>query len=126
SHCVPFLLLVTLRSRSSMPVQPSGTITFLFTDIEGSTSRWERERDAMSCALRRHEQIIHGAIAEYGGWVFKTVGDAFCVAFSTAREGLAAAISAQCTLLAEEWELASGPIRVRMALHAGTAEERNQ
>ena len=60
---------------------PTGTVTFLFTDIEGSTKLWERHPEAMQAALARHDEILRGAIEQRGGYVFKTVGDAFCCAF---------------------------------------------
>jgi predicted ATPase/class 3 adenylate cyclase len=101
---------------------PTGTITFLFTDIEGSTRMWEQDSEAMSEALARHDEILRDAIEEHGGFVFKTVGDAFCAAFPTAPDALEAALSAQRTLFAEEWG-EPGPLRVRMALHTGVAQE---
>ena len=63
---------------------PTGTVTFLFTDIEGSTSRWEHHPDTMKAALARHHALLHQASAAHGGRVFQIVGDAFCVAFVTA------------------------------------------
>ena len=60
---------------------PTGTVTFLFTDIEGSTQRWESHREAMKAAVARHEQLVSDAIKQHGGYVFKTMGDAFCAAF---------------------------------------------
>ena len=59
---------------------PTGTVTFLFTDIEGSTKLWERHPSAMHTALARHDEILQRAIGSRGGYVFKTVGDAFCAA----------------------------------------------
>src|SRR5215210_8847879 len=106
-----------------MVAPPSGTVTFLFTDIEGSTRMWEREARAMRSALARHDEILKEAIETNGGFVFKTIGDAFCAAFSNVSDALEAAISAQRALLAEEWDEES-LIRVRMTLHAGAAEER--
>jgi class 3 adenylate cyclase len=103
---------------------PSGTVTLLFTDVEGSTQLWDSERDAMGAALRRHDEILRGAIEQVGGYVFKTAGDSFCAAFSSARAGLDAALSGQQVLAAEEWQT-SRPIVVRMALHAGVCEERD-
>jgi predicted ATPase/class 3 adenylate cyclase/Tfp pilus assembly protein PilF len=102
---------------------PTGTVTFLFTDIEGSTKLWEDDAPAMQAALVRHDEILKGALEERDGYVFKTVGDAFCCAFPTAPEALDAAIETQRRLLSEAWK-ESGPIRVRMALHTGAAEER--
>jgi class 3 adenylate cyclase len=107
-----------------MSSPPTGTVTFLFTDIEGSTKMWERSPQAMHRALARHDEILRDAIEEQKGYVFKTVGDAFCAAFPTAPDALEAALSAQRTLFADEWPQ-TGPLRVRMALHTGAAEERD-
>ena len=107
-----------------MPRPPTGTVTFLFTDIEGSTKLWERHPAAMQTALARHDEILRNAIEERGGYVFKTVGDAFCAAFATAPDALEAALVAQRTLLSGEWE-ENWPLRVRMAMHMGAAEERD-
>jgi class 3 adenylate cyclase len=103
---------------------PSGTVTLLFTDVEGSTRLWDAERDAMAAALRRHDQIVRDSIEQAGGYVFKTAGDSFCAAFPGARAGLDAALAAQRSLAAESWPT-SRPIVVRMALHAGVSEERD-
>src|SRR3954453_10958254 len=99
-----------------MPTPPSGTITFLFTDIEGSTRLWEQHPRAMQTALALHDTLLREAIEEQGGYVFKTVGDAFCAAFPTAPEALAAALAAQRALRAADWG-AVETIRARMALH---------
>jgi class 3 adenylate cyclase len=103
---------------------PSGTVTLLFTDVEGSTALWDAERDAMAAALRQHDEIMRGAIAQAGGYVFKTAGDSFCAAFSAARTGLDAALTAQRNLAAQSWPT-SRPIVVRMGLHSGVCEERD-
>jgi predicted ATPase/class 3 adenylate cyclase len=103
---------------------PTGTVTFLFTDIEGSTKLWERHPAAMQTALARHDEILRDAIEERGGYVFKTVGDAFCCAFPTPPDALEAALETQRRLLSSEWEQ-TGPLTVRMALHMGVAEERD-
>src|SRR3712207_2804509 len=108
-----------------MPDLPTGTVTFLFTDIEGSTTRWEQHQDAMQVALARHDAILRQAIEGHGGVVFKTVGDAFYTAFATAPDALAAALGAQRALHTEAWDEQLGPVRVRMALHTGTAEQRD-
>lgn len=102
----------------------TGEITFLFTDVEGSTSLWERKPTAMSEALSRHDEILRTAIEAHNGHVFKTVGDAFHATFSAAPDALEAALEAQRALLHEAWDL-TGPLRVRMALHTGAAEERD-
>jgi predicted ATPase/class 3 adenylate cyclase len=107
-----------------MPDPPTGTVTFLFTDIEGSTRMWERDVGAMRVALARHDEILTRTIQERGGFVFKTGGDAFFVAFPAASGALEAALEAQRELLAEEWK-ETGPLKVRMALHTGAAEERD-
>src|SRR5215211_5203556 len=102
---------------------PTGTVTFLFTDVEGSTKLWERYPEAMQAAIARHDEILSEVMDSSGGYVFKAVGDAFCVAFSSASHALEAAHAAQRALLSEDWE-EPGPLRVRMALHTGTADER--
>ncbi len=99
---------------------PSGTITFLFTDIAGSTRLWEQHAQAMPAAIERHNDILAAAITTHGGTVFKLVGDAVCAAFASAPEALAAGLVAQRALVAEHWGT-TGPLRVRMALHTGTA-----
>ena len=99
---------------------PSGTVTFLFTDIEGSTELWERDRAAMAAAVARQLVVLDTAIQTHGGVHFKTVGDAVQVAFSTAPAAVASSLAAQRALLAEDWG-AVGPLRIRMALHAGEA-----
>jgi predicted ATPase/class 3 adenylate cyclase len=103
---------------------PTGTVTFLFTDVEGSTKLWERHTETMRTALARHDEILRRAIEVHGGHVFKTVGDAFCATFSTAFDALESALAAQRALLSEPWQTEIGALRARMALHTGTAEER--
>ena len=107
---------------SALP--PSGTVTFLFSDVEGSTERWARDRSAMQSALRLHDRLIRAAIAEHGGYVFKTIGDAFCAAFATPESAAAAALSAQRLLDGADFSSVDG-VRVRMALDTGTADERD-
>ena len=101
----------------------SESITFLFTDIEGSTQLWEQHPETMKLALARHDAILRGAMETHGGHVFKTVGDAFYAAFASAPQALAAALEAQRALHAENW--GEAPIRVRIALYTGAAEARN-
>ncbi|MBV8344981.1 MAG: adenylate/guanylate cyclase domain-containing protein [Candidatus Eremiobacteraeota bacterium] len=103
---------------------PTGTVTLLFTDIEGSTQHWEEQRVAMPQALRRHDELLRTTIEAHGGRVFKTVGDAFCAAFSRASDAIAAAADAQRALAAEDWS-AVGGLAVRMALHTGATDERD-
>jgi predicted ATPase/class 3 adenylate cyclase len=102
---------------------PTGIVTFLFTDIEGSTKLWERHPEAMQTALALQDEILRGATEQHGGYVFKTVGDAFCCAFPITPDALEATLEAQRRLLFSEWK-ETGPLRVRMALHMGAAEER--
>jgi predicted ATPase/class 3 adenylate cyclase len=100
---------------------PTGTVTFLYSDIEGSATLWEREPDQMRAACARHDEIMHTSIAGHGGRVFKVIGDAFQAAFSITRQALAAGLAAQRALSAEAWPTSS-PIRVRIGLHVGPAE----
>jgi predicted ATPase/class 3 adenylate cyclase len=111
-------------ARAIVTPLPTGTVTFLFTDIESSTQLWERHKQAMSAALPRHDAILREVVTAHGGAIFKKVGDAVCAAFPTASDALAAALDAQRALAGEGWG-ATGPLRVRMALHSGTAEERD-
>lgn len=103
---------------------PSGTMTFLFTDVEGSSARWEHRPEAMRLALTRHDALLRSAIGVHGGHVVKTMGDAFHAAFSRAQDAVAAAIDVQRRLHIEPWG-ETRPLRVRMALHTGVAEERD-
>jgi predicted ATPase/class 3 adenylate cyclase/DNA-binding winged helix-turn-helix (wHTH) protein len=103
--------------------RPSGTVTFLFTDIEGSTRLWEASPDLTAQAVRRHDEIMRTSIEASGGYVFKAMGDGFCVAFDSAIRGIQAARAAQELLNAEPWP-APVDLRVRMALHTGSCEER--
>jgi predicted ATPase/class 3 adenylate cyclase len=103
---------------------PTGTVTFLFSDIEGSTQRWERDRSAMQDAVRRHDALVRTAIDENGGFIFKTIGDAFCAVFARPEDAVAAALAAQRAISREDFA-AIGGILVRIALHTGTSEERD-
>jgi formylglycine-generating enzyme required for sulfatase activity/class 3 adenylate cyclase len=110
-----------------MPQPATGILTFLFTDIEGSTARWDTQREAMAAALVRHDTLLRGAIEGRGGTVFKTVGDAFCAVFGDAEAALGAALDAQRALAAEAWSAFGtefADLRVRMGLHTGKADER--
>ncbi len=109
-----------------MPKLPVGTITFLFTDIEGSTLRWERYPEEMRVALARHDEILRTIASDNAGVVFKTVGDAFYVVFATAGAAISAALVAQKVLSQEKWHETIAPLRVRMAIHTGEAEKRGQ
>jgi predicted ATPase/class 3 adenylate cyclase len=100
------------------------TLTFLFTDIERSSELWETHPQAMGRALAQHDRLLTTIFEEQGGTIFKTVGDAFCVAFSQPHEAVNAAVKAQKGLAAAAWE-ETGPLRVRMAVHSGVAELRD-
>jgi predicted ATPase/class 3 adenylate cyclase len=101
---------------------PSGTLTFLYTDIERSTARWEHHPDAMKAAMARHDAILRLAIEANGGHVFRTEGDAFRAVFTDPAQAVKAAAEAQNALFAEPWPTELGPLRVRMALHTGAVE----
>jgi predicted ATPase/class 3 adenylate cyclase len=99
-------------------------VTFLFTDIEGSTKRWESNPHVMQLAFARQEDILRHSIETNGGYAYKMIGDAFQAAFPTALQALQAAVDAQHALHSESWSAETGDVRVRMALHTGTTEER--
>ena len=103
---------------------PSGTVTFLFTDIEGSTRLWEQSSAAMALALKSHDKLLRSEIEDSGGYVFKTSGDAFCAAFSTAKQAVQVAVGAQRAMSAQLWP-ADAVLKVRMALHTGECDERD-
>jgi predicted ATPase/class 3 adenylate cyclase len=99
---------------------PSGTVTFLFTDIEGSTRLAQQYPEAMPALLARHNEILSHAIQSHGGCVFQTVGDAFYAAFSSALDALNAALEAQQLLCQEAWS--PSPLKVRMGIHTGLVQ----
>ncbi|MGO9354367.1 MAG: adenylate/guanylate cyclase domain-containing protein, partial [Mycobacterium sp.] len=94
---------------------PSGVVTFLFTDVEGSTRRWEADPDAMRAALAAHDGVLRGAIEAHGGWLFKHTGDGVCAAFASPRSAIDAAVTAQRGL----------ELPVRMGIATGEAELRD-
>ena len=102
---------------------PGGTVTFLFTDIEGSTLLWEKHPQAMQGALARHDDLMRGSVEANHGHVIKTTGDGLHAVFASASDAVAAVVTAQSALQAEAWP-ETGPVRVRMALHTGEAELR--
>src|SRR5438132_5883339 len=118
------------------PLLPTGTITFLFTDIEGSTTLWEQNPDAMHVALARHDALLRHAIESSGGCIVKTMGDGVFAVFGTAADALAACLAAQRALQAPDADTgrpaptaseARPPIaiKVRMGVHTGVAELRD-
>src|ERR1700756_2717020 len=96
------------------PAAPSGVVTFLFTDVEGSTRRWEADANAMRKALTAHDEVLRNAIEAHGGLMFKHTGDGVCAAFSSPRSAVDAAVAAQREL----------QLPVRMGLATGEAELR--
>ena len=121
-----FLLSREIRSMQhadDVPL-PTGTVSLLFSDIEGSTTLWERHSAEMTAALRRHDEIIRDAVESAGGRVFKTTGDGFHAVFTTPAECLLAAKGAQRSLQSEDWPQKT-PIRVRMGIHVGLCEQRD-
>ena len=99
---------------------PTGTVTFLFTDIEGSTKLAQEYPDKLPVLLARHNEILDQAIKACDGFLFRTIGDAYCVAFHNASDALHAALQAQRNLYNEAWSPA--PIKVRMGIHTGAAQ----
>jgi len=93
---------------------PSGVVTFLFTDVEGSTRRWEADADGMRVALAAHDEVLCKAIEAHGGWLFKHTGDGVCAAFASPRSAVDAAVAAQRAL----------ELPVRMGIATGEAELR--
>jgi class 3 adenylate cyclase len=96
-------------------VAPSGVVTFLFTDVAGSTRRWEADAEGMRAALAAHDEVLHEAIERHGGWLFKHTGDGVCAAFASPRSAVDTAMGAQRAL----------ELPVRMGLATGEAELRD-
>ena len=101
--------------------RPRGTVTFVFTDIEGSTRLWQAHPATMPDALARHDALLREAIEARGGAIYKTAGDSIQAAFATAPDATRAVLDAQRALRAEQWPL-SEPLRVRMALHTAAVD----
>jgi predicted ATPase/class 3 adenylate cyclase len=95
-------------------------VTFLFTDIEGSTKLAQEHPDTWESSQKRHDDILRSAIVTHKGYVFQIVGDAFCAAFHTAGDALQATVKAQMDLYAENW--GDAPVKSRMGIHTGKAE----
>ncbi|HVR46563.1 MAG TPA: adenylate/guanylate cyclase domain-containing protein [Candidatus Binatia bacterium] len=103
---------------------PTGTVVFLFSDIEGSTRRWDTAGEAMRDAVRRHDEILRDEIERRRGYVFKTIGDAFCAAFWTIGDALESAVEIQRRLGREDFAAVAG-LAVRISIGAGDADERS-
>ncbi len=106
-----------------MAYLPSGTVTFLFTDVESSSIAAQQHPDTWEAVQERHQAILRAAIDGHHGHVFKTLGDAVCAAFDTVQDGLQAALQAQQALESENW--GETPIHVRMGIHTGEAQTRD-
>jgi predicted ATPase/class 3 adenylate cyclase len=102
---------------------PAGTVTFAFSDVEGSTRLWQEHPDHMGAALACHDQLVGRMVEAHRGYVFSTGGDSFGVAFDTARDAVSWAGAVHAGLADQEWPGGVG-LRVRIGMHTGTAEER--
>src|SRR5207247_8920559 len=113
------------KRRTPVPDLPTATVTSLFTDIEGGTRLWEQHPEAMRSALARHQALIAGAIEPGGGVIVKRQGegDSVFAVFARPPDAVSAAAALQQALLAAPWP-AEAPLRVRVALHTGAAEQR--
>jgi class 3 adenylate cyclase len=103
---------------SSAAERPTGTVTFLFTDIEGSTQLLKQLRDAYATALADHQRIVRDALTANDGWEIDTQGDSFFAAFRRAKDAVGAAVDIQRALAAHEWP-ENADLRVRMGIHTG-------
>ncbi len=102
------------------PLAPLRTITFLFTDIEGSSLLWEHHPDAMASVIEQHDRLLSSLCTQKGGYVFKRMGDGICAAFEAPLSAITAAIQIQRTLAIEHWE-GIDCLRVRIGIHTGVA-----
>ena len=102
----------------------SGILTFLFTDLEGSTPLWEQHPDLMQAVSARHDDLLRAAFEEHNGRVVKTTGDGFHVVFASPADGIAAALAGQQAIADENWPTEVDGIKVRMGLHAGESKAR--
>jgi predicted ATPase/class 3 adenylate cyclase len=109
----------------TMVSSPTTTNSFLFTDIEASTARWERHPDAMNEAVARHDRLAREIVESHGGYVFRTVGDQICAVFADADDAVLAATRFRAALDHESWPEAISTIRARMGVHTGPAIARD-
>ena len=120
--CTHWLSSSESRVRSTMPELPTGTVTFLFTDLEGSTRLWEEHPEAMKSALAQHDSILRDAVEAHSGHVVKTTGDGVHAVFAEPLRAIGAAVAGQRALADASTE---PPLRVRMGIHTGPAELRD-
>jgi predicted ATPase/class 3 adenylate cyclase len=104
---------------------PAGAVTFLFTDIEGSSRLWEQHPQAMRGAVARHDKLLQAAVVDNQGHVVKMRGDGLHAVFASVQDAVAAAVDGQRALLAEEWPQGIEGIQVRMGIHSGSAQLRD-
>ena len=97
-------------------IPPSGAVTFVLTDLEGSTRLWEQDPDAMKIAMGRHDELLENAIDLHGGFVFSRMGDGLAAAFPTAMDAVSAAAAIQQALAGEHWDTPR-PLKARVGLH---------
>ena len=107
-----------------MPALPTGTVTFLFTDIEGSTKLAQQYPESMESLMARHNEILSQSIQVHEGYIYEITGDSFCGAFSSSVDAVSAALDAQQRLHDEAWSPA--PVKVRMGMHTGTVKVDDQ
>src|ERR1700761_4928115 len=108
-----------------MSAPPSGVVTFLFTDVEGSTRRWEADAEGMRVVLAAHDEVLRKVIEAHGGWLFKHTGDGVCAAFASPTSAVDAAVAAQPGLeLPVRMGLATGEAELRDGDYFGTALNR--
>src|SRR5262249_10111975 len=119
-HCEPG----ARWGRTVTTAQPSGTVTFLFTDLEDSTRLWEEYPEAMRSALARHDEILGREVVEHCGHVVKTTGDGIHAVFARAHDALDAAVAMQREIAEESFD-DLGALRVRMGVHTCEAEYRD-
>jgi predicted ATPase/class 3 adenylate cyclase len=103
---------------------PSGTVSFLFTDVENSTRLWDESPEVMSHAMPHHDELVRDAVESHDGFIVKNAGDGFHAVFATAHDAVTAAVAAQGELLADDWDITE-TVRVRMGIHTGEAEVRD-
>jgi len=104
---------------------PTGTVTFLFTDMEGSTRLWDEYPDAMNHVIARHDELLADVVDAHGGYVFSRAGDGWGIAFASSGAAVRAALDIQRRIADEDWPASIDHIRLRMGLHAGTANQRD-